>query len=128
MSSTAALPKSRAHVERRSRSHDAISILRASNPCPATHRYPTKSMIAALTSGVRACHLATSSRSAKSVQADADRGERYRRNCHAAKRLAESEPRVQFPPLAPSRFRPGMAVRHLAPLDRRAAELRRPPQ
>jgi hypothetical protein len=33
---------------------------------------------------------------------------------------------VQFPPLAPSRFRPGLAVRHLAPLDRRVAELTTP--
>ena len=31
---------------------------------------------------------------------------------------------VQFPPLAPSRFRPGLAGRHLALLDRRAAERR----
>jgi len=32
---------------------------------------------------------------------------------------------VQFPPLAPSRFRPSLAGLHFSPLDRRAAERRR---
>ena len=52
-------------------------------------------------------------------------GTHARRNYHNAKRVAESETRVQFPPLAPSRFRPSLAGLHLSPLDRRAAERRR---
>ena len=55
-------------------------------------------MIAALTSGVRRCQFATTSRSAALGRHRATTGALDRRRYHAAKWCAELKTRVQFPP------------------------------
>ena len=78
-------------------------------------------MIAVLREDVRRCQLASNSRSAASSRHPSDRPRPQFPRTLFPKQLASNEFRLQFSPLAASRFRPGIAGRHLAPVDRGAA-------